>query len=316
MSRILIENNNLYLLPLMVAIVIVIVMMFFSQRMKHEKLFSNETANFFHGLSYLKPFVWFINPDESDDKVMARQKMINQAGLHTKLNYRSFVSFQISLLLVGIFVYVVLSLSLGAWLSLIGFMFNIPIETNPQALQNTRILMGIGFLLAMFAPSTYLRVRANRNKFLFTQDLPLVQQQIIMLLRARRPVSDILFELARTNNRYQEIFETGYRIYLRDRSEGYEYLRNQFIGTGFEEAITILERMGEFSKDESLQVLENGLQQLIRFGNEKKKGRATFGTLVSQFSMMLPFGGVILLGAVPVIVYAFSMLGSGMSSGQ
>lgn len=314
MSNVLIQNNLLYLLPLMVALAMVLFTMLFSQKMRHEKVFEDETANFLHGLSYLKPFIWFINPDETDKKVRAQQVLINKAGFHTKINYRSFTSLQIMLMIAGLFVYGLLFVSLEAWLSLISFLFNMPIDTTPEALGNTKMILAMGLLVLMVSPSMFLRMRAKRNEFLFTQDLPLVQLSIILMLRARRPISEILFELSRTDNRYREIFETGYRIFVRDKKEGYAYLYAQFEGTGFEDAISVLENMGEFSKDESIQVLENGLQQLIRAGQEKKRGKALVGNLLSQFSMMLPFGGVILLGAVPIIVYAFSMLSTGTAT--
>lgn len=313
MSNLLIQNNLLYLLPLVVALTMVLFTMLFSQKMRHEKVFEDETANFLHGLSYLKPFIWFINPDENDKKVRAQQTMLNKAGLHTKLNYRSFISLQILLLIAGILLYGILFLSLEAWLFLIGFLFNMPIDTTPGGVQNTRLFLAMGLLIVMILPTTLLRMRAKRNEYLFTQDLPLVQLSIILMLRARRPVSEILFELSRTDNRYREIFETGYRIFIRDKREGYEYLNLQFEGTGFEDAIGVLQAMGEFSKEESITVLENGLQQLIRSGQEKKRGKALVGNLLSQFSMMLPFGGVILLGAVPIVIYAFSMISTGVT---
>lgn len=313
MSNLLIQNNLLYLLPLVVALTMVLFTMLFSQKMRHEKVFEDETANFLHGLSYLKPFIWFINPDENDKKVRAQQTMLNKAGLHTKLNYRSFISLQILLLIAGILLYGILFLSLEAWLFLIGFLFNMPIDTTPEGIQNTRLFLAMGLLIVMILPTTLLRMRAKRNEYLFTQDLPLVQLSIILMLRARRPVSEILFELSRTDNRYREIFETGYRIFIRDKREGYEYLNLQFEGTGFEDAIGVLQAMGEFSKEESITVLENGLQQLIRSGQEKKRGKALVGNLLSQFSMMLPFGGVILLGAVPIVIYAFSMISTGVT---
>lgn len=312
MSNILIQNNLLYLLPLLVAVGIVIFTTVFSQKMKHEKIFENETANFFHGLSYLKPFVWFINPDTTDKKVVARQVLINKAGLQDKLNYRSFISLQVLLLVASVMVYLILLVSLDAWLFLIGFLFNQDINTTPEGIRNAQLILGMVFLLLLMVPNMIIRSRAKRNEFLFTQDLPLVQLSIILMLRARRPISEILFELSRTDNRYREIFETGYRIYLRDKEEGYQYLKEQFSGTGFEDAISVLEAMGEFSKESSIQVLENSLQQLIRSGQEKKRGKALFGNLLSQFSMLLPFGGVILLGAIPVVVYALSLLSSGI----
>jgi hypothetical protein len=311
MSNILIQNNLLYLVPMIVALSIVLFTMLFSQRMKHEKNFENESANFLHGLSYLKPFVWFINPDENDPKVRKMQVLLNKAGLHTKLNYRSFISLQLLLLMAMVFVYGLLFISLEAWVFLFGFLFNLPIDTTPQAIGNTRMLLAVVLLFGMLVPQMVIRMRAKKNDFMFTQDLPLVQLSLILMLRARRPISDIFFELSRTENRYREIFETGYRIFIRDKREAYEYLHRQFEGTGFEDAIQVLEQMGEFSKDESITVLENGLQQLIRSGQENKRGKALVGNLVSQFSLMLPFGGVLLLGAVPVAVYALSMLSSG-----
>lgn len=311
MSDLLINNNMLYLAPMIIAISIVLFTILFSQRMKHEKVFENETANFLHGLSYLKPFIWFINPDEDDPKVRKSQVTLNKAGLQSKLNYRSFISLQLLMLMGMILVYAVLSLSLGAWIYLTAFLFNLPIEQTPESLFKMRIALAVALMFGMLAPNMVIRMRAKRNEFLFSQDLPLVQLSIILMLRARRPIADILFELSRTDNRYREIFETGYRMFVRDKKDAYAYLFRQFEGTGFEEAINVMEQMGEFSKEESIKVLENGLQQLIKSGQEKKRGKALAGNLASQFSMLLPFGGVILLGGVPIVVYALSMFSQG-----
>lgn len=309
MSDILTQNNLLYLVPIIVALSMVLFTMLFSQRMKHEKIFEDESSNFLHGLSYLKPFVWFINPDEEDPKVRRTQVMLNKAGLHTKLNYRSFTSLQILLLFAMIFVYGLLFVSLEAWLYLIGFLFNLPIETTPDSIGKARMILAVILMFSMLVPQLVVRMRAKRNEFLFTQDLPLVLLSVILMLEAKRPISEVLFELSRTKNRYREIFETGYRTFVRDKKEGYEYLYRQFDGTGFEDAIQVLEQMGDFAKEESVTVLQNLLQQIIRSGQEKKRGKALMGNLVSQFSLMLPFGGVLLLGAVPIVVYALSMLG-------
>lgn len=310
MSNILIQNNMLYLIPLIVAFAIVLFTILFSQRMKHEKIFENESSNFLHGLSYLKPFIWFINPDEEDAKVKKTQMTLNKAGLHTKLNYRSVTSLQILLLMGALFVFALLSFSLEAWIFLVAFLFNLPIETTPESIVKARLMIAVGLMFAMMVPQMVVRMRAKRNEFMFSQDLPLVQLSIILMLRARRPIGDIFFEMSRTENRYREIFETSYRMYVRDKNDAYEYLHRQFNGTGFEDAIQVLEQMGEFSKDESIIVLENGLQNLIKSGQNKKRGKALAGNLASQFSMLLPFGGVILLGGVPVVVYALSMFNS------
>lgn len=307
MSDMLIQNNLLYLVPMIIAISIVLFTILFSQRMKHEKVFENETSNFLHGLSYLKPFIWFINPDEDDPKVRASQVKLNKAGLQSKLNYRSYISLQILLLFASLLLYLVLTLSLEAWIFLSAFLFNLPIEATDESLLKVRLGLAVVLMVAMIAPNIVIGMRAKRNEFMFTQDLPLVQLSIILMLRARRPIADIFFELSRTDNRYREIFETGYRMFVRDKKDAYEYLYRQFEGTGFEEAMSVLEQMGEFSKEESIKVLENGLQQLIRSGQEKKRGKALAGNLASQFSMLLPFGGVILLGGVPIVVYALSM---------
>lgn len=311
MSDVLINNNLLYLVPLIFAMTMLIFSIVFSQRMKHEKIFINETSNFLYGLSFLKPFIWFINPDENDEKVKKTQVMLNKAGLHTRLNYRSFTSLQILLLMASIFAYGLLFFSLEAWMFLIGFLLNLPIELNAESIMKARLILAVITMALLLAPKTVIRLRAKRNEFLFSQDLPLVLLSVILKLRARRPISDIFFDLSRTDNRYREIFETGYRMYVRDKGEGYKYLRSQFEGTGFEDAIQVLEQMGDFAKEESIKVLENTLQQIIKTGQEQKRGKALAGNLASQFSMLLPFGGVILLGAVPIIVYALSMLDGG-----
>jgi len=305
-------TNNTYLLPIFVAILIVFINIIFSQKLKYDKRFANDMSNRLYALSFVKPFVWFINPDEESPKVKAEENLIKRAGLDHLMNYRVFMTFQSILFIIIIILYAIILLFADQIMAFLDFIFRIP-PAGTGVTMETRIFIGVVLLSGILIPRKYLTRRAKKNDYFFTQELPVIQLSIILMLRAKRPMNEIMYTLGRNETRYRKIFEKANRIYLRDKVACWDYLRKEFKGTGFEDAIEVLENMDMYSRAETIRVLENGMEFLIQRSAEQKKKGAAFGNLFSQFSMAIPFIGVLFLGALPFAMYIFDMMNNGIS---
>lgn len=306
-------ENSVYLLPLFIAMLIVIIDSIISQKVTHSNVFMSERANQIYELSFLKPFSWFINPDTNDKKVLKIEKAIQNAGYQNILNYRSYTTLQVLIILFLSTLYILVFGLMKPIIVLFGLLTNLDLNPDDSTVMDFRIGIGVIFMLLLLMPSVILMFKANKNELRFIQDLPLIQLSISLMLRARRPVGDILFELSKAKTIYQEIFETSYRIYIRDKNECFLFLIDRFKGTGFEDSVSILAAMGEYSKEESIRVLENNMDNLTQKVAQMKRSKALMVNLLSQFSLALPFGGVILLGAVPIIAYALSLIAKATS---
>lgn len=304
--------NNGYLLPIFVAILVIFINIIFSQKLKYDRRFASNLSNRLYALSFVKPFVWFINPDEKDSKVKADEKLIKQADFDHLLNYRAFMTFQVVLFLIVLMVYSILFLFMDQILTFMDFIFRVKEDSEGTTMQ-TRLLIGIILLSTLLIPKQYLKRRAKKSEFYFTQDLPVMQLSIILMLRAKRTMNDIMYTLGHNQTRYRRIFEKAHRIYLRNKIECWEFLRTEFKGTGFEDTINVLADIDNYSRSETIRVLENGMEFLIQKSAGQKETGAALGNLFSQFSMAIPFGGVLLLGALPFAMYIFDMMHSGMT---
>lgn len=304
--------NNGYLLPIFIAILIIFINIIFSQKLKYDRRFANDISNRLYALSFVKPFEWFINPDETDSKVRAEEDLIKRAGFDHVMNYRVLMTFQSVLFIIVLILYAIILLFMNQIIAFLDFIFRIT-EGTSSATMETRIFIGIILLVSVLIPKQYLKRKAKHNDFYFTQELPVIQLSIILMLRAKRPISEIMYTLGRNQTRYRKIFEKANRIYLRDKSECWEFLREEFKGTGFEDTVEVLAGTDTYSRDETIRVLENGMEFLIQRSAEQKKKGAAFGNLFSQFSMAIPFGGVLLLGAMPFAMYIFDMMRNGIS---
>ncbi|RKO61791.1 hypothetical protein [Caldibacillus debilis] len=299
--------QNAYLLPLLAAGIVLIGYVVFSQKLKYDPRFANDFSNRLYALSFVKPFVWFVNPNEEDPKVRKLEREIRRAGLGDVLNYRAFVSFQVLLFIVEIVLYLFFFFFLEEIIRFFDFIFRIT-EPTTGDFTMVKLVIALIFLFALFIPREYVSRRAKRNEFKFTQELSVIQLSIILMLRAKRPLSEILYFLGRNQTQYRRIFEKAYRIYLRNKQDCWNYLRKEFEGTGFVDTIDVLANIDNYSRDETVYVLEHQLETLIQLAEEGKHKGAAFGNLFSQFSMAVPFIGVGLLGALPFAMYIFSMI--------
>ena len=305
------EINNGYLLPIFIAFLIIFLHLIFSQKLKYDRRFSNNFSNRLYALSFVKPFVWFVNPNEDDPRVKKEEELIQKAGLDDVLNYRVFTTLKTALFLTTVFVYIILFLFMDQIVAILDYVFRIKEPTGSATLE-TRLFIGIILLTALLIPNQYVKRRATRNEYYLTQELPVVQLSIILMLRARRPLNEVMYTLGQSQTRYKKIFQKAYRIYTRNKSDCWKYLMREFKGTGFEDTIEALSNMEHYSKDETIRVLENGMHYLVQRSTENKEKGAAFGNLFSQFSMAIPFGGVVLLGAIPFAMYIMDVINVGV----
>ena len=274
-----------------------------------EKPFENDLSNELYALSFTKPFSEAINPDETNNRVRDIEKMIAEAGLSHKINYRVYTVIQLSLVgigLIALIIFLLLSNQVGA---IFRFLLNIEIPIDsPKSKQNLVLGLATCVVLLGLVPKIYLSKRAKRNAFYFQKDLPILQLFIILVLRAKRPIRELLFVLSKTEMRYKDLFSNAYRIYLRNEDESFINLKKTFESTKMSNTMSILSEYAEYSKEESLTLLENNLEDIIEESHVMKRKKDIMGAVMSQGSLMFPLVGVVLLGLLPLAMYGMNSL--------
>lgn len=305
----------LYIIPITLALFIAFFMVYStsptSGRIANEKPFQSEFFNDIYGMSFSAPFKWFINPDMKDPKVKDITMKIAEANLGNKINYRSFVTIQILIFITSIVLFLISSVLIDNSEAVISFLFNVQIGnlgdtgTSPG---KSKLVVFMMLLVLAILPKFWLKFQADNNRYFYLKDMPIIQLFIILMLRSKRTLSEVLYVLSRTNTRYKKMFETGYRIYLRNKSEGFEYLKVCFTGTKFEETLTILQDYNEYAHADSITILENNMEEMVQFTNNLKRKNDLSKLLYSQGSLIIPFLAVIVLGLVPLAIYGNSFL--------
>lgn len=304
--------NLLYLIPIFCALILGFLALERDKTVVKRMItppFKNEWANELYIMSYSAPFKWFINENESDERVRDVKKLIIEANESHRLNYRAYTTLQFSIMMLAVVAWLAVSVILDNSAVAFQFLFNVDVGVTDQAsMGQVKLVLGVVLLATSIVPKYYLKTRANRNKFYFLKDLPILQLFIILMLKARRPLSEVLYVLSTTNTAYRQIFDTGYRIYIRDKREGLQYLREAFAETRFLDTIQVLESYGDYSKSETLNVLENGLKDITEHTNTMKRRKDIGSNVFSQISLVFPFLSALLLCFGPVIAYGMSMM--------
>lgn len=304
--------SNLHFLPIFIAILIgafYLVTTEISQKKMIDKPFLNDLSNELYVLSYSAPFKWFINPNEDDRRVRDTKKAIVESGESHRLNYRVLVTIQILTLILSIIAFGILSIVIDNSSIIVKYLFNISVDnSNPQALLKSKMILAMFLSSLIIIPSIYIKQKAKRKQFFFLKDLPILQLFIILMLKAKRPLSEVIYVLSTANTIYKPIFATTYRIYVRDRAEGLDYLKEAFENTKFEDTIKVLSEYGEYSKIQSMVVLENGLKDITEYTNTLKRRKDIGLNVVAQLSLAIPFLSVILLALAPIAYYGINLL--------
>lgn len=301
-----------YLLPMIIALVIgafYLITIEVGQKRMIDKPFIYDLSNELYVLSYSKPFKWFINPNENDQKVKDLKKIIFEANESHRINYRVYVTIQILTFIGSILLFLLFSLIANNSAIIIKSLFNIAIDVSePSTLLNVKIMFGMCLLILCLVPSFYLKNKAKKNKYYFLKDLPVLQLFIILMLKAKRPLGEVIYVLSTTNTIYRGIFATAYRMYVGDKDEGLNHLAVAFEGTKFEDTVKVLKEYSDYSKQQSLTVLENGLKDITEYTNTLKRRKDIGSGVFSQLSLAVPFASVLLLAFAPIIYYGLSLM--------
>lgn len=280
--------------------------------------FSDKWANKLHQLSYTIPFIWFIDEKEESPKTKDIKEKIAEANLGHKFNSRSFTTLKVGLLMLSILTFLFLLIIINNGQEVARILFNIqPNSTNignsADSLQKIKSMTFMVLIGMCLAPNIILKRRASVYKYHYLKDIPVVQLFIILMLRSKKPVSEVLYALSKINTRYKGVFEIGYRIYLRDKNEGFNYIEESFGQTKFKETINVLRDLGDYSREESVKLLENNMQQIIDYNNSLKRRGDLSKLVYSQSTIAIPFVAIIVLCFVPLAVFGIQIFqGAGM----
>lgn len=282
-----------------------------TEKVKIKEPFQNRWANKLYRYSYYMPFVWFIDEEEKHPKTIDIKNKLAQANLAYAFNYRSFTVLKVGVLMTSVlsFLFVLLVISNGGAVAKI--LFNIE-QVNmagdvEQSYTQIKIVAGMVLLAITLIPNIYLKRRADMYKFYHLKDIPVIQLFIILMLRSKKPIGDILYALSRINTRYQGIFKIGYRMYIRNKEDGLNYIKESFGETNFKETINVLRDMGEYSREDSIRLLENNMQHIIEKNNSVKRRGDLSRLVYSQSTIAIPFIAIIVLCFVPLAVLGINI---------
>lgn len=270
------------------------------------KPFKSVLSNELYALSYSPLFANFVNDDENDERVLDENKMIAEAQLSDVLDYRVLTVLKIIIFMIVAVITLIMFLLSDYTGPVIEFLFGFPYEGGKD--MTVTYAVGIIGLMMIIIPSRMIKSRSNKNKVGFQEDLPILQLFIILLLGANRPIGEVMYILSKTDMRYNSIFATAYRIYLRDRAGAFDYLRQMFHGTHFTDTVDILATYQDYSKKDSLLILKNNMEILQEDVINYKKGKNVGKNIFTEGSIALPFVALMALGVAPIVVYALGMM--------
>ena len=317
-------KENLYLMPLLIALCVALFGYIYTAPKKpmDEKiimtydglssLFNNYVSNLIYEISFKAPFVWFIPEDPECEKAKNIDATITQAGFTNIMNYRVLQAGQFILLFLAVIATIVLGTFVDSTSVIFEFLFNIQIEGGGS----TYLVVGAILLMLAFVPRIFINMKASSRHSKFIADLPVLQLFIILMIRSKRTIPEIFFVLSKSEMRYQDIFSRAYRIFLRDRQQAFVYLRSVFHNTPLVDSITVLETFDNYSKDESAQILDNQLGNIVEEVAVLKKNKNVLLGLITEGSIALPFGGLMLLGVVPLVVYGLGAMSAATDQGM
>lgn len=270
----------------------------------NERPFSVEWANNLYYMSFRYPFRLFIDEKDESPRTLELKKNLFYANLTSIFNYRSFIVFRILILILSIIGYFVFSFIIDNIDGISSFLFNLK-ETNDMFTDTSDAKIILVIIMAFIAllPTLIVNNKASYYKFAKVRDLPIIQLFIILMLRSKRPLNEILFSLSKLKTKYKETFNIGYRVFLRNKKEGISYLETKFDGTKFKDTLSALRDLDEYSKQETIKMLENNLEEIKEENETLQKKKDVKRVLISQLTLIVPFISIILLAFVPIVMY-------------
>lgn len=271
-----------------------------------ENKFKKKFHNKLYRLSFSVPFVWFVEDDNNlTTKGKAVEKDLANANYDDKYTVRSFMTLKVVIFIICLGLGGLTALVMANASILSKLLLNIKIEQQPMEIKT--ITMAFGFwLIVSLLPNILLKIKVKKTIVSKNKDVPVLQMFIILMLRANKPITDIIFALSKLNTAHKDAFEQGYRIYLRNKKEGIEYLKNQFTGSRFNETFNLLEDIGEYAREDCIRILESNMKNIVEETALIKRKNDMSSLIYTQASMMFPFAVIILLGAIPIVMMGLS----------
>jgi len=256
-------------------------------------------------LSYDAPFKWFIDNKESSKQAVDIKQKISDAQLYNAFTYRSFTVLKFITAFLSIAFMFILLLALNNAPNL----FPALNLTSNSLLETKMIIIVFTAILALY-PTLNLSSKAKFVKTQRTKDLPVLQLFLILSLRTGRSIKEIFQTLGNLNTRYKNTFKTAFLVHLRSEKEAFEFLMKEFKDTRFEFTIRALRNMEYYSKEDTIIMLENSLEDLMAESKTKQEKTNLINMLITQGTLILPMLAIGLLILYPIITYVSGMLGS------
>lgn len=282
------------------------------------KKFDDPLFNELYQWSFVAPFKWFVDDENrpTKDKNVEVKRWLVEAGWDRKLTLRSYMTLKVFLLFGSFVVFLFWTYVLKEWHT-VARLFT---GTEMDAIELTwQSYIKIGSVCLAFAllPDFLLKNKAKKVQKERVKDIPILQMFIILMLRSGKTIADVLFALSKLDTPHKDVFVKGYYIYARNRQEGIDFLIRHFEGTRFVETFYLLRDMSDYSRQECIRILEDGLTSIVEEINQMKRRNDLSRLIYSQASMMVPFAAILLLGALPFItmgleIFARSFIGGGM----
>lgn len=259
--------------------------------------FDNDFSNFLYIISYSFPFKHFIKNDKEDynERDLKTEEQIYRLNLEDILDLRIYTTLKALLFVVLVVLFFSIIFIIKSYK---GSEFNI---------FSTFKYLAILLMLA-YIPSIYFKVKEKEYEKFCHDEISIIQLFIILLIKSNATVEDILFALSKMKTFYKKTFEKAYRISIRDKKEALLYLENKFEKTGLGKSFNILSNMYQYSKNESIRILESNLKSIKEASINQKRKKELSKFSFAQVSIVVPFIIVIVLGAIPFINYGVSIV--------
>ncbi|TCJ98250.1 UNVERIFIED_ORG: hypothetical protein BDK47_11836 [Anoxybacillus amylolyticus] len=272
--------------------------------------------NELHQWSFVAPFKWFV--DDEQRPVKSRNAKIKEKLMETgwdrRLSLRSYMTLKTLVFFGSVILFVGWVCIAKEW-HVVERLFGRK-DAEPVSLSlQSYLAMATVCLLLVFLPDVWLNQRARTVRKEKIKDLPLLQMFAILMLRANKPIGDVLFALSKLDTPHKEVFGKAFHVYLRNRQEGLSLLVQHFEGTKFAETLYLFQEMNDYSRQEIIRILEEGLASITEEMNQMKQRHDLSRLIYSQASMVVPFAAILLLGALPFIVMSLEIFARSFSGG-
>ena len=254
------------------------------------------------------PFKWFVDDDErpTEKKTKQLQKTIALGGYDKYFTLRSYMTFKVVITLVMLLIGGFFLLVIQYWDLIASLLF--AVESEPVELSlGAKGAIVSAFLVVGLIPNFVLKSKVKTKLKNDAKDIPVLQMFIILMLRSNKTIAEILYALSKVNTPHKEVFEKSYRVYLRNKGEGMDFLKRHFHDSRFVDTFNLLEDIGEYARNETIRILENNLHSIVEETAMIKRRNDMSRLIFSQASMIIPFVSVMALGAIPLIVMGLTI---------